>query len=788
MSDRNGLMADSSRDGGGRLESARATDAVELIEQVVELLSQANELELSWSGHVEGESGSIAAMRQELEAVRGGELRMSVVAPMKAGKSTLVNSIVGYELLPARAAAMTTLPTRIVLDRRASDTEMVDQNGDAFRPVLELREQDAAQFDMLVKALRRHLSQSESDGISDQYPHLAPLIQDIRAGRVPGVRQQYQGRAEVQESLTLLNDLVRLAGRVLPAEWRVELTDVPVVRTPYWSPEATEEGGPGRLVVVDTPGPDEHELSEMLGNVVSKQLSESHIVLVVLDYTKMGGQSDAQIRELMKPLLRMIGPEKLFAVVNKIDQKRHETDLDNEGIVRSVTANLGLTDATAQDRIFTTSAEWALASVRTLAALRRHSESFVPAQDDSAARLLKLVYPMDWQEELEGIGAGRLARVAQRAWEFSRMRDFLASAIAWLRIGALRLAIDAALDKAAAELADLENATASRRDLIGRESQDLARAAQQISGELKAIGGFRDQVTAPTELADSLSGALRKQLKNARGEGERVVKRFRDEMKADARASGGANRLAAFASIFQKGEGVFEFSTREAAEDYIRLQTFRPKGHLDAILERTRKQVESSVGASAERQVRRESELVRPIVERAAARVKDEFDITFVVPDWELQGPGVSEVPVLPEAETRQTSQEVEQEFHQRSWRRLWLWKSTYNRSITEVTEEQTYMVRADALADSLQQSFHDCVDEIEGALRGHVREMIVAQVTRYYDKVEAYLQRYRGILQQSAEDNKLQGQKQIDLRETLNVFHTRVQALQGEVEHLRAV
>lgn len=32
------------------------------------------------------------------------------VAPMKAGKSTLLNAMLGYDLLPARGPAMTVLP------------------------------------------------------------------------------------------------------------------------------------------------------------------------------------------------------------------------------------------------------------------------------------------------------------------------------------------------------------------------------------------------------------------------------------------------------------------------------------------------------------------------------------------------------------------------------------------------------------------------------------------------------------------------------------------------------
>ncbi|WP_449488043.1 dynamin family protein [Streptomyces purpurascens] len=763
--------------------NARAADAIELIEQVLDLLSRARELELAWSDHPEGEAGAIDVVRRELEAVRGGELRMSVVAPMKAGKSTLINSVVGYELLPARAAAMTTLPTRIVLDQRVHEAQLTDHDNDHFAPVLELREEDAAQFNLLVKALRAHVSKPVAGGLLKQYPHLATLVNDILSDRIEDIGVRYEGRAAVQKCLTLLNDLVRLAGRVMPDGWKADLADVPVVRTPYWSVTSQEAEGPGRLVIVDTPGPDEHDLADMLTAVVRRQLSESHIVLVVLDYTKMGGKSDAQIRELMEPLLSVVGTEKLFAVVNKIDQKRRETDLDDEGIVRSACANLGLTDSRASSRVFTVSAEWALASVQVLAALARSDDA--PVADGSAARLARLLYPVDWQDQLEDMSPGRLRKSTKRALEFSRINQFLVSVVAWLRMRVLRLAVDAALDKAAAELSDLQTATLARRDLIGRESEDLAAAARQISADLDAIAGFRSQVSSPSKLAGELAGQLSKrELKRAEAEGEKVVEEFRDTNSH----SWGRNPMAMLTGRFTRGDGALEFATQEAAEEYVHAQTFRARQELDAVLERARTHIESRVGASAEEQVRRQSERVRPVVVRAADRMKDEFNVTFSIPAWELGRANVAELPTELQTETKATSRKIEREYHQRSWRRLWLWKSTYAKTETEITEERTYLVRPDAMATGLQVSFEERLEEIHAALGGHVREMITQQVSQYYDQVEAFLQRYRHILQQSAEDNQLQEMRQVELRESLTGFLDATRALHSEVRHLRGV
>ncbi|GHA21290.1 hypothetical protein GCM10010303_34610 [Streptomyces purpurascens] len=783
MSDQNAFESNTSGGTDGQVGNARAADAIELIEQVLDLLSRARELELAWSDHPEGEAGAIDVVRRELEAVRGGELRMSVVAPMKAGKSTLINSVVGYELLPARAAAMTTLPTRIVLDQRVHEAQLTDHDNDHFAPVLELREEDAAQFNLLVKALRAHVSKPVAGGLLKQYPHLATLVNDILSDRIEDIGVRYEGRAAVQKCLTLLNDLVRLAGRVMPDGWKADLADVPVVRTPYWSVTSQEAEGPGRLVIVDTPGPDEHDLADMLTAVVRRQLSESHIVLVVLDYTKMGGKSDAQIRELMEPLLSVVGTEKLFAVVNKIDQKRRETDLDDEGIVRSACANLGLTDSRASSRVFTVSAEWALASVQVLAALARSDDA--PVADGSAARLARLLYPVDWQDQLEDMSPGRLRKSTKRALEFSRINQFLVSVVAWLRMRVLRLAVDAALDKAAAELSDLQTATLARRDLIGRESEDLAAAARQISADLDAIAGFRSQVSSPSKLAGELAGQLSKrELKRAEAEGEKVVEEFRDTNSH----SWGRNPMAMLTGRFTRGDGALEFATQEAAEEYVHAQTFRARQELDAVLERARTHIESRVGASAEEQVRRQSERVRPVVVRAADRMKDEFNVTFSIPAWELGRANVAELPTELQTETKATSRKIEREYHQRSWRRLWLWKSTYAKTETEITEERTYLVRPDAMATGLQVSFEERLKEIHAALGGHVREMITQQVSQYYDQVEAFLQRYRHILQQSAEDNQLQEMRQVELRESLTGFLDATRALHSEVRHLRGV
>ncbi|CAF3878907.1 unnamed protein product [Rotaria sp. Silwood1] len=70
-------------------------------------------------GHMDNEnhaSSIVKRLKIEIEKVVNFELRMPIIAPMKAGKSTILNAVVGQNLLPTRNAAMTSIPTEIVLN------------------------------------------------------------------------------------------------------------------------------------------------------------------------------------------------------------------------------------------------------------------------------------------------------------------------------------------------------------------------------------------------------------------------------------------------------------------------------------------------------------------------------------------------------------------------------------------------------------------------------------------------------------------------------------------------
>jgi GTPase SAR1 family protein len=251
------------------------TDVIDLLEQISELMNRASTaLSSDTSGNKY--AGFEQQIRAEAQKVKDLELRMAIVAPMKAGKSTITNAIIGQEILPSRNSAMTTLPTEIIL------------NAELTEPVLHLSAEVLSVFQETLLALRNKIEDLGMETVQEklaQYPHLAKMPQQIQQWVGLTITAESKGCDHIINTLTSLNDIVRLCSILDPLADPIQyLTDTPRIYTPFWRLEKTEQQPKlGNLVIVDTPGPNEAGENLRLKNVVAEQLSQSSIVLIVLD-------------------------------------------------------------------------------------------------------------------------------------------------------------------------------------------------------------------------------------------------------------------------------------------------------------------------------------------------------------------------------------------------------------------------------------------------------------------------------------------------------------------------
>jgi Dynamin family len=287
-------------------------------------------------------------------------LKMAIVAPMKAGKSTIINAIAGQDLLPSRNAAMTTIPTEIILDSQLSE------------PRLELPLKFLKVFQETFINLQHRIRELGTEKISEiikQYPHLTHLLEQIKANHWGFfVQPTTTGKEEITQILTGLNDTVRLAALIAPESDPLrKIIDVPCIITPFLqsiSPLQTSEIG--NLIIIDTPGPNEAGENLQLRGVVEQELQKSTIVLVVLDFTQLKTEAAERVKQDVQKVIDLRGKENLYVLINKVDQRR-DADMTTAQVKQFVAAEFGIGNDTDMNKVFEIAARGAFVSANFLA-------------------------------------------------------------------------------------------------------------------------------------------------------------------------------------------------------------------------------------------------------------------------------------------------------------------------------------------------------------------------------------------------------------------------------------
>lgn len=476
---------------------------------VIELLGQISDLMYQTSGAVGSDEASQKYTKFQQEIVQASrnvqdlKLKLAIVAPMKAGKSTIINAIIGQPLLPSRNAAMTMLPTEILLNAKLKE------------PVLILSSQFLSTFEQTWLALRHSITESGIEPIleqTNQYPHLAKLIQTIFVQEKFPIPPKTSGSKLVNETLTYLNDIIRLCHLITPqVELLESLTDFPRLHTPFWrtSQKLDQPEQLGNLVIVDTPGPNEAG-EHRLAAVVEQQLQKSSMVLIVLDFTQLKTQAAEQIKEDVQKAIELRGKENLYVLINKVDQRR-EGDMTPEQVRRFVASELGIGDADDTERVFEISARFAFAAANFFMELQQHPG--VPVTKLQTARpLAQEVFGVDWEEDLEDATVEELQQKAQKLWKKSSFAPFLERAIDALIERAAPRCMKSALNISNSRLLQLCNEDRSLPSSVTKSAKRFRSEARSIAEDLILIDLWRKSLIELEEIKPQLYEQNREKL------------------------------------------------------------------------------------------------------------------------------------------------------------------------------------------------------------------------------------------------------------------------------------
>lgn len=742
-------------------------DVVRCLEDIISLFKRANE-SLSSGGSQLSYTEPQKAVANEAGKVRRLELVMAIVAPMKAGKSTIINAIVGRDLLPSRNAAMTTIPTEIILD------------ADLAEPTLSIDESNLSLFEGCVAALRAkvHSTRDMSAALKKiaQYPHLVPLLRSISAApSVTQLRSRSSGRESIIQALTYLNDVARLCTLLTPDYAPLQqMSKVPRLATPFWRSEKTvRSDAMGNLVLVDTPGPNEATSNLGLEAIVADQLKRSSMVLIVLDFTQLKSAAAEKVKEDVQRIIDLRGKDNLYVLVNKIDQRR-DNDMTSDEIHRFVAAEMGL-GSDLEGHIFEVSAIRAFTYADFVQELKRHPST--PLNELKAACVIaKEMFPVNWKEMLDTLTKERFSVLAEVFWEQSQFAPFLDTAVGTLMACVAPEVMKTALLISLGHLNALRDDALLRSKAIDEDVIRIQKEIETLGNDLKSLLDRRSQLSKNAEqqqnkLREEIGNTLKKLGKKAKMDlDDTYAKLGKPELKQASR-----NPIVNFFRQFTPSgtRTEVEFKTEEEAEEFADAANNLANGQVERLMELARVVAERQINEARDELIKILKRETLPIIEQARNRLSDTFQVDLSFPWFDINeytSGDTTPLSLSHQVKTRSVDQGYET-IYRRRWYTLFLWRSEIKVKRPALKETfYTFSVRE--LVDLVNGSIDESLRAVEGGIEKYLADDFDQRIDVFFTDLNEYLRGYQSSLEQAQSDKLLSDDK---LRDLSNKLKTRV-------------
>jgi predicted GTPase len=578
-------------------------------------------------------------INEALPNIQNFELRVVIVAPTSAGKSTLVNAMIGRELLPSRTLDMTAYPTEIVF--KAELTE----------PVLTISEATLSLFNTAMETLRikivEYLGWDDTlDKIAD-YPLLKNLAEKVKERELI-FPPQITGYEKIKEALTEINDFVRLCSKLdssINGIWS-EIKDLPRIETPFIQDEKINiTKRLGNLVIIDTPGPNsrENNTGETQENIrkqlIRKQLNQSSVVLVVLDYTVFNTEVDNQIRTEIKEIVEVIGEDNLYILVNKIDQRKPGDTITSEQLRESIIASFNLNSSdNRNNKVFEVSGRRAFCATNFLQEIKPYSPEAISElkkiseELKTAKPLAAEVFGMDWEEELDTTTVDELKEKAEKLWKKSNFSAFLENTINVLLVKSAPLSLKSSLKWTGKRLKALKD------DLISWKS-GLDKDFNQIQGEIEFVESEKQMIETYEKV---LEGKLNKELNYLNDYLDSVLKNWVPNI----RSSDLEKKISSDVGINTK---ILECTSEKESNNYSQRIKLCTEQYFENLLLEKEKQIDDYVVATQEelsKLINQYLPKIQESIKNVRTRIQTNFSINLdLTDDWKLPDFSSHEIP-----------------------------------------------------------------------------------------------------------------------------------------------
>ncbi|NEQ34849.1 MAG: hypothetical protein F6K40_00390 [Okeania sp. SIO3I5] len=728
-------------------------------------------------------TSSISEIEEAKKNVEHLELRMAIVAPMKAGKSTIVNAIIGQEILPNRNAAMTTIPTEIILD------------SSLYLPELLVSDEIKRIFEKAVLAIQKKIKEigdvEKAKAIIAQYPHLHKVLEGIEKINSSEDYLFADNKTTEQKyiinKLSILNDAIRLCS-LLSVQFNPlqNLSTIPRIKTPFFQQQNLKQKQDlGDLVIIDTPGPNEAGDKSRLLGVVRNELKRSSIVLVVLDYTQLNTEAAENIKKEVEGIIKIRGnQDSLYILVNKVEQRR-KGDMSPEDIQNFVVSEFGIDSSRAQNTVFEISARRAFSAASFFKTINDNSLSLEELKKQNAVRLLaEEAFGVDWEEDLESADREFLEQKANRIWEKSKFGNFMDNAINALMESAAPLAMKETLNLSHSLLGKLKDETDLRNQAIFTDASKLQCEINSLKQDLndldeikKKLGNFNNVKEDINKYNNKYLSLIQKNIES------RIEELFIDQeydrgnliQKLDIKSR---KLLLPYIDrrffptryitekLSYKFKGKVEFEDKNEADKFATESISYCIDLIETALIEFRNDLEDKVKSVYNKLANKLESETKSIIKKATERLKKEFEVKlepFSSPKFRTEACREIEFKINRKLKTKRST-EIQK---RRSWKTLWLLEEDIK--VETQRKQDYYEVVLEELVKQVNVSIENNINNIKNQIKEYLDEEIQCQIDIYFYSLNEYLSGYRESLENAQSDKTLTRQQQEQLQERLN-------------------
>lgn len=731
-------------------------------------------------------------LRRVRAEVQEFELRIAIIATTKAGKSTVVNALLGQELLPSRDASITVIPTEIVHSSKNAV------------PVLTIHQETIKSFQQTWKALHRTLKKRGKEEINEKtsrYP-VKELVQKILSKPEVEIEPEITDPKEIRRVLFMLNDICRLSMIFDPAlspfhhETKLKL---PRITAPFHSAKH-EALHSGRLVIVDCPGPNEAAIDEFLYDIVSNQLKQASMILHVFNYLELTSGSVDILRERFHTLLELVPEDAVINLVNKIDERNKDDARDPEQAAKSLSpkqvqhfiiTHMGLKQASSQKRIFEISARDAFIATRFLSDFDHLGpqptvESVKELRSTDA--LASIVLGRYWDEDLSADQLPKLKIRAENLLLKSGFPQFFSQVIAiLLRTVAPRIlseALIACQRPLGNQLARLQ----LRLSSLDADEVKLENEISQLNREIETVA--RESQSFASDLLE-VSSAMKMEMESA----AKQIKRYANiDIKSvwQKRTQGDLPLLKRFqklpkqvidALLDYNGQVAprLRFETKEEAEAFVqgavRYALEQAEPHISKLLRNTKTTIDAK-SAQFEEKV---AKVIQPIITRARIRMEKEFDISLELPPCNFGSP-------LSDSMAIKSNTQYSYNFkhgwrYERIWFTFWI-KKKLVKYIESV--DIYYDIKFEDITDETSRIIEQNIDRIQADFDDFIFSTFRKRVQDYLAELSSYLQDYKYIMADVSRQKRLSLEKRKAMKGELVTLRERLHAQVHQARQLQ--